>query len=62
MSPCHRLDAQLAEAYAELARKVVVLGDRTKECREARRQMLDARQRLERLLLQSQSVSDRSVH
>jgi hypothetical protein len=53
MNPRHGIDIRLAQARDEVARNAVVLAERTKECREAKRRLFDARTRLERLLVEA---------
>ena len=54
MNPRQPLHARLAEARDEVARRVATLTERTKDCREAKRQMFEARDRLQRILIEAQ--------
>ena len=43
MIPRQSIDTRLAQARDDVARRVVTLAERTKDCREAKRQMFEAR-------------------
>lgn len=55
MIPHQSIDARITQARDDVARKVAALAERTKDCREAKRQMFEARETLERLLVEANS-------
>ena len=57
MNPGQRLDTRLAQARDEVCGLTAVYAERARELREIKRQLFDARARLEQLIMQAGALT-----